>query len=200
MEFASIGVTGRVLGQALKRLDSTMDAWTALSSRDQGNPSARKQRIERISGERGLGHSKRTTTNTIISRVDWRSSGRIIDSSSETTTRRKTTHITAVAGPLNLLPTSPSWQSGNIQRRNRLTNQHGVSGQNKTPRTLGGTSRVGNYEPEYSALDLLPAIQAAMPALNNAARPPTEARDLLTRVRNARGYCPVVGLASRYRR
>ena len=88
-----------------------------------------------------------------------------------------------MAGPLNLLPTYTSWQSGNIERRNRWTNQHGASGQNKTPGTLAGTNRIfddtshWNYEP---ALDLLPAIHEGEmhAAMQNAARTFTEARGL----------------------
>ena len=38
-------------------------------------------------------------------------------------------------------------------------------------------------------------VHAAMSAMNNAARTFTEAPDLMNRVRNSRGYYPVVGLA-----
>ena len=86
--------------------------------------------------------------------------------------------------------------------------------------SLVGTSRIGtdkshsNCAPLYSALDLLLAIQdgsvhgmsplsgsdegemnAAMSVVHNAALKFTEPRGLLNRVRNARGYYPVVGLA-----
>ena len=112
-------------GQALKRLDITLDASKLF------HPVIRGILVLGTSGLNGSEVRarswplKKTALNTI---VYWRSSGRIVDSSSETATRRKATRITAMAGPVNLLPTTTSWQSGSVQRRNRLTNQTGHLG------------------------------------------------------------------------
>ena len=155
--------------------------------------------------------------------MGWRRSGRIIDSSSETATRRKAKHNTTMAGPLSLLTRTTSWENGSVQRRIRLTN-HGFWPEHDTWNTGWDESHRDDtshwsFEPEYSAVSPLDhAIQdgsvdgtssvsesddgdmhAAMSAMNSAARTLTEARGLLNRVRNARGYYPVVGLADKKR-
>ena len=54
------------VGSCTEALGQNTGCLQALSSRDQANPSVQKQRIERIRGERGLGHSIEAT-NTVVS-------------------------------------------------------------------------------------------------------------------------------------